>query len=337
MRAATAVAILGACSLAGCFSTTQEGSGVLSSGGAGGAGGCVGTSCHKGIGGGSGGGAGSTGAAAAGTSGGSSAGGTSGGDSGGGSGSNGGTTAAFSVSDGGLDAGVSCPDVYLASTVIDIQSQEPIVGATISAFGLNGVPIQGASAATQADGSFVVCVPSNVTFSLEFTATGYQASVLEDTLLTKSETVVFFYNGIPLVPQELMAVVEGFVPGVFNTSQGAVLVSVNSLSGTAPCQNASGWQLSLSQLDGGALPDGGFQMVYLSSSLLPSPGLQVTASNGDALFYDIDPNLVGRVAIQAVDTNADAGECPIVSDQIGLQGTALVAGQLLTFGPIMVP
>ncbi len=329
MRAAIAVAVLFSCGLAGCFSSLQQGTSVESPGG--GTSSCVGVGCHHGIEGGSGGSGSSSSSSMGSTSSGSV------GSSVGGSSSSG-SSVGGSSSSGGVDAGANCPAFFLASQIVDIATRMGLVGATISAVGLDGATIAGASASTDANGNFVICVPANVAFSIQITAQGYPDSVLENVLMTAETQGAFFTKGIPLVSNQDLAVLGNVVP--YDPAKGAVLVSVNSLSGGAPCQDASGWELSVALPDGGTLPDGGalpFSRIYMGADFFPDATLQVTASNGDAFIYDIDPTITDLVALVAVNTNPDAGECPDINAQVGLQSTAPIATQVLTFAPIIVP
>jgi hypothetical protein len=322
MRVAIGIGLLGSCGLAGCFTSLQQGAGVQSSVGQST---CVGAGCHHGAGGGSGGSSSSSTAA------------TPSGSSSGSSGS--GTSQGGSSSSGGdVDAGVDCPQLYVTSNLYDTASLAPVVGATVQAVGLNGVPLEGAAATSQSDGTFTVCVPPSVTFSLQVTAPGYPEAALEDLMLAQSETLAFTQGGLGLISnQDLSAF--GAVVG-YDPSMGIMLVQVSSISGVPPCV-ATGWQLSVSFTDGGALPDGGplpYSRAYLDPvSYLPDSSLQATSSLGEAIFYDLDPNLTDRVAIEAVDVDVDAGACPVENGQFGLQGTALVQAGVLTFAIVPYP
>jgi len=336
-RSVVAIAVsLGLLGLTGCFNSLQDDAGVQSQQGGGG---CVGAGCHHGIGGGSGDGSqGGSSSGGSGSSSGSTSVASSSGSSSGGSAS--GSSQGGSSSSGGIgDAGYDCPDFYVASSVFDLATKEPIPGATIAAVGLNNAPIPGAAASAAVVGTFVMCVPANVDLSVQISAPGYPESVLEDFVMTSESEGTFFTKGIPLLSSEDLTVLMADVP--YNPALGAVLISVNSLSGNPPCQDASGFVLSVGFPDGGALPDGGtalpFSRVYLGNSFLPDPSLTLTEANGDALLYDIDPNLTNLVTLQAVNTNPDAGECPIISAQVGFQSTAPIGTQILTFAPMILP
>jgi hypothetical protein len=333
MRIAVIVGLLGTCGLIGCFNALQQGTGVQSP-----ETGCVGN-CHHGSGGGSGatrggtsGGNGSSttgGASTAAASSGASAGGSSSSSSGSSSGvsSNGG-------SGGGSDAGIDCPELYVASTLNDIAGQTPIAGATVSAVGLDGVTLPGASAESQADGFVALCVPPNVEFSLNVKATGYPETILEDVVLITSETLSFGGHGMTLLSNNDLGAFDTLVP--IDETKGTLLVSVNSATGdkSDPCYDSSGWQVSLTVIDGGAVP---YKEVYIDNTFLPNPTLTATDAQGDAFFYEIDTTVTDRVAIVAVNANADAGVCPNISAEIGLQGTALVEPQAITVAPILNP
>jgi hypothetical protein len=145
-------------------------------------------------------------------------------------------------------------------------------------------------------------------------------------------------GGMPLLSNSDLVALNALLP--YDTSKGTLLVSVNSLSKAPTCYDSAGWQLSIEFPDGGTLPDGGglpYQKAYLDSSFLPDPTLQVTSTQGDAFFYDIDTTLTDRVEIVAVNTNSNSGTCVNIGAQIGLQGTARVTAQALTFAPVLNP
>jgi hypothetical protein len=327
MRAAIAFGLLASCGLAGCFTSLQEDAGVESPLGPA----CVSANCRRGSAGGS--GSSSSGAT-------SEAGGTTSGSSSSGASSGEASSSGSSSSSGAgtPDGGPDCPELYVASTVSDIAAQTPIAGVTITALGLDGVPIAGASASSDATGYFALCVPANTEFSLEATAQGYPETILEDAVLLKSETFSFGTGGMPLLSQSDLTALNALVP--FNPNMGTMLVSVNSVSKAPLCYDSAGWTVALAFPDGGSLPDGGglpYQRVYLSNEFLPDPTLTATDSQGDTFFYDIDTNATDRVAIIAANTNTNAASCPNISAQIGLQGTALVEPQALTFAPVLNP
>jgi hypothetical protein len=333
MRIATTVGLLGTCGLIGCFNTLQQGTGVESP-----ETGCVGN-CHHGSVAGSGAtrGGSSSGSAASTTGGGSSSAASSSASAGGSSSSgsvqsSGGSSSGGSS--GGADAGIDCPQLYVASTLTDVAGETPIAGATVSAVGLDGVTLPGAQAKSQADGFIALCVPPNVEFSLTVTATGYPETILEDVILITSETLSFGGHGMSLLSDNDLGAFSALVP--VNQAMGTLLVSVNSATGdkSDPCYDSSGWQISITVPDGGAVPH---QQVYIDNTFLPNPTLTSTESQGDAFFYDIDTSVTDRVAIVAINTNADAGVCPNINAQIGLQGTALVEPQAITVAPIVNP
>jgi hypothetical protein len=72
--------------------------------------------------------------------------------------------------------------------------------------------------------------------------------------------------------------------------------------------NEAGWSLSLRDLDGGAIPDGGYLESYLGPDIVPVAGATVTSSSGVAAFCSVTPSASNFFLIDAV--SVDAGPCP---------------------------
>jgi hypothetical protein len=134
-----------------------------------------------------------------------------------------------------------------------------------------------------------------------------------------------------MVSSEFLAAFTGVLAG-YDGSQGTVL---GEITASALCPDRSGWAVSLTDVDGGALPDGGYIEVYLGSSGLPDPALTATSSEGAALFYDVDVSITNYFGVSA--SKPDAGGCGIVPGGSSYTGRLYVAGTAVSAYVFQVP
>jgi hypothetical protein len=287
---------------------------------------CVGNSCSHGTtgkvfevtggasssgGSGTSGGASSAGSA---SSNGSSSGGTLGTSSGGGS--SGGQTITCSNITAFTGDGGFCPGTWYGTRYADLGTCAEIVGATVEALDQNAVPI--ASATTDATGDFVFCLPAGSVYTPYVQAAGYPPSYLAQQNAPPRP------EWIGLVSTGTLAVVTGIQS--YNSADGVVAVFFHS---SAACQDQSGWNVTLQLPDGGALPDGGYEMLYLDPDDLPDPDLTATTSSGSAIALNVDTTLVTYVAVSI--SNPDAGACGDQSAELGGTGLVYVEGNALSY------
>jgi hypothetical protein len=293
-------------------------------------------------GGGSSGRASSTNAASGASTGSSSGTGTSGGSSVGAS--NGGGSSGGSSSGGGLAGDYTCPAVAVppvavscSSGAIDFSSQlveliecTTVDGAIVQALDPNGVPYANASAVTSStNGTFGICLPAGVPFTFELTAATYPTTYLAELDGTQTQNV----TQLGLVSDEFFSVVAGLVPGGLDMTRGTVIVKVDT---SLACDMAqAGWTVGIELPDGGSLPDGGYELVYISGPGVPQVGLTATQISGGAVFYNIDPSLSDFFVMTY--TNPDAGACEPVNASVGYTGRVYVGGNAVSFFPLVLP
>jgi hypothetical protein len=127
---------------------------------------------------------------------------------------------------------------------------------------------------------------------------------------------------------------EGFIPGGTAPNTAGVILKVTG-SGK-PCDRLRwGWTFGLTLPDGGAIPDGGYQSLYLGTSDLPDPTLTATSTVGLAMLYNIDPALSDFFVVTA--TNPDAGSCPPQNLAAGFTGRVFVSAGAVTYAPLILP
>jgi len=228
----------------------------------------------------------------------------------------------------------NCPNGgALPCQVIDLVTCAPIAGATLSAIGGNGVPIAGASAISDANGAFVFCTPFETAFTVQAQAPGYLNTNLAEILVALDGGTAPDVGQIGLLATDYITALSAFVP--YDSSQGMVVAAVG---GTGPCVNAdagSGWSLSMSLPDGGALPSNAYSLIYLGSSELPDPTATATTSAGTALFINVELPSDDFVSVGA--TNPNAGVCPLLNQGIGFTGRLLLGPNTGSFAPFVLP
>jgi len=245
--------------------------------------------------------------------------------------SSGSVTTSVGIADAG---GCVAPLLELDSRIYDLATNTPVAGATVGAIGLNGVPVSGASAVSDANGRFAICLPNGVEVAPLVQAQDYPTTYASNFDLTRPLTSEGDRDGIPLASSQLLGSLSGLLP--VNIAEAAVLVAVNSVSGTAPCaNNAAGWTLSLGLGDGGPLPDGGYALYYSGTTGFPAAGLTETSANGGAMFFNVDTSLSNLLSVEA--TNPDAGPCAIDLSSLMLTGRLYAAAGAVTIVALPTP
>jgi hypothetical protein len=270
-----------------------------------------------------------------------------GGSTSGGSGSSGSTSSGGSPSSGGSSSGnfqtneTFCPGVAIgpvqgscatgtsfASQLVDILSCSAIPSATIAAIGADGVPVSGAAATTANNGGFTFCPPMDSAFSIQVTASGYPTTYYAEML----DTNVSYISQLAAVSNGALGAFGAFIPGGFATDKA---VAVVKLTGTSCILDYAGYTISLELPDGGPVPDGGYELVYLDVSGVPNPKATETDSEGAAILYNIDSTISDFYIV--VPGNPDAGSCPPVTGADGFTGRIFVASGTVAVAPIVLP
>ena len=112
---------------------------------------------------------------------------------------------------------------------------------------------------------------------------------------------------------------------------------VVKLTATSVCiPYYAGWSFGLTLPDGGPVPDGGYQVIYLGSGGLPDPLATATSTPGTGLIYNLDPSISNFFVVSAI--NPDAGAtCPSDNAALGLTGRVFVGGDDVTIAPFLLP
>ena len=227
-----------------------------------------------------------------------------------------------------------------SAQALDYTTCTPLAGASVTAIGADQTPIAGASVTSANDGTFSLCAPVGIPLSALVTAAQYPP--------TYSAEFVVSGDGLaspqlPMFSDQVLAAIQTFIPGGVNPSAGSVAIQVEANVGSgilttaaAGCEGlAAGWSIGLALPDGGGLPDGSYQVFYLTPSLIPDSQATGTFSIGIGFIYDIDPTLLpGFFALQA--TNPDAGSCAPLSADLDLTGRLFVSGGSATEGPLQL-
>jgi hypothetical protein len=232
----------------------------------------------------------------------------------------------------GISTNCSPGSTLFASQVVDILSCSELGGASVTAIDTNGVPVQGAgaSATTESDGAFAMCLPGESPFSIQITQSQYPTTYYAEMLDVSLEYVAQMAT---LSINELSAFASFLIgSGSFEPNTALVVVK---LTGSNCASAFAGWSFALSVPDGGAIPDGGYQLVYLGSDGLPSAAQTTTSSNGAGLFYNIDPAISDFVIVNL--TNPDAGTCIPINTTVGFTGRVYLSGNSVALDPIIMP
>lgn len=174
-----------------------------------------------------------------------------------------------------------------------------------------------------------MCVPQQKPFTVELTATQYPTTYFGE-LEGVSELGVL---QLPLLSSEALAAIVALVPNGLDLSLGVVVVTVTGNYQCGPAQ--AGWKMGLLLPDGGALPDGGYQLTYLSAGGIPTAGLTETQATGAAILYDIAPQASDFLIVTY--QNPDAGACQPENASLGLTGRLYVAGNAVSVLPVRLP
>ena len=325
MKAVSASLLL---ALASCFQATSTGTGVSDEQQS-----CVGHCGHSSV-------APRSSGSSSGSASSSAIAGSSGGTTGG-SGSSGSTSSGGSSSGNFQTSETFCPGVAIgelqgsctigtpfASQLVDILSCAAIPNATIAAIGSDGVPVSGAAATTASNGGFTFCAPMDSSFSIQITASGYPTTYYAELL----DTTVSYISQLAMVSTGALGAFGDFIPGGFASDKS---VAVVKLTGTACILDYAGWNLGLALPDGGPVPDGGYQLIYLDSSGVPSPTATMTDSEGAVIIYNIDSSISDFYLVTA--SNPDAGSCPQITGADGFTGRIFVAPGTVAVAPIVLP
>lgn len=263
------------------------------------------------------------------------------------SGSSGGSSASLDTPDAGeTDAGSTealCPAVLVPPTstsctsgtsvgsqLVDVLACSAVGGASIGAVDGAGVPIPGAAATSASDGAFALCLPDGAPFSLQMQAASYLPTFGPE----MENPEGYQLNQLGLISSEGLQAFEGFIPGGIAPNKAGILLKVAG-SGR-PCNRLRwGWSFGLLLPDGGAVPDGGYQSLYLGTSDLPDPTAQATATGGSALLYNVDPSISDFFIVTA--TNPDAGSCVPQNEADGFTGRVFVSAGAVTYDPLILP
>ncbi|MHB8417667.1 MAG: peptidase associated/transthyretin-like domain-containing protein [Myxococcales bacterium] len=323
----------------GCSGVSCRGSNGRSQGGSGAsaASGGVGSSGDSSSGGSTAGSTAGSGSSSGGSTASASSGGTVGGSSTGGSSSSGGNS-------GGLLACQGSPPCQpaLCYQVVDVETSQPIAGATVGAWNAAAQPLVGLSGTltTETDGSFLACLPAGVPFTLYASAGGYQASDL-----AQLQDVASSFNYLSYVGQLSMfttSVFEGLQPYFVNLTPGTSIlaVTIGGSVGGASCSDPSGFVFSVELPDGGLLGDGGgYGVSYVNTHNqppLPDSNLSETDDGGTAFIYNVDSTLTnGSVVVVATPRDAGPGcQGSVNYGALGMTGQLYVGPSSFTLATI---
>ena len=191
----------------------------------------------------------------------------------------------------------------------------------MQAIGADGVPLSGATATSDATtGIFTACVPGQEAVTMSFNLTGYPLTYYQESLGT------IHAHDIGMLSNTVVDSVIGFVPGGLNLALGTIVVFFSTSGSGCPIDN---WSLNLEIADGGAVPDGGFSLIYMGPTSLPEPSLNATSGSGIAIVYNIDTTETNYFQIAA--THPDAGYCASDNAALGFTGRLYVNGGALTY------
>jgi hypothetical protein len=227
---------------------------------------------------------------------------------------------------------ISCPSetLDLSSQLVDVFACTIVGGGNISALDTNGIPYPGASAVSSStDGTFDMCVPQQKPFTAQITASQYPTTYFGELQGVAELSVV----QLPLLSSEALAAIVALVPNGLDQSLGLVVVTVDGNSQCGAAQ--AGWTIGLALPDGGSLPDGGFQLSYLSGQGIPTVGLKATQATGGAILYDIAPQASDFLLVTY--QNPDAGACQPMNASLGLTGRVYVTGNSVSVFPVRLP
>jgi hypothetical protein len=223
--------------------------------------------------------------------------------------------------------GGGCPNGSQVSELVDFASCVAVGGATVQALDANGTPTAGAVTTAQ-DGTYALCAPPGSAFTPSFSAPGYPQ--LFDAELQAGENSYLRYTKD--VSSNALAAWSAVLPGALQGTSGSIVAQVYT---TPDCPDPSGWSLTLTDTDGGALPDGSYGEIYLDPSSIPDPNLTATSSFGYAILYDIDVSSQSYFSLSAA--KADAGICTPIVAGMYYTGRIFVAPYAVSLKVIRMP
>ena len=235
--------------------------------------------------------------------------------------------------DAGSTAAFSCPNVpgydgsgdalcgdggWYSGRFYNLATCALLGGATLQAIAADGVPISGAGTVSDPCGGFLFCVPGLAPLTVSFSLAGYPPSYLGETLGTQQ------LGQNALISTGTEDALAAFATGGIEAKLGVLTVNLYSDSSCL----ISGWSVALSYADGGPVPDGGAQLVYLASNDFPDPSLTSTSALGTAIFYNIDTSAQSYFRVDLIDLD---GGCVAPGLAAGVTGRFFVTGGGVTY------
>jgi hypothetical protein len=194
----------------------------------------------------------------------------------------------------------------------------------------NGVPIPSESAVSDpVTGVIDLCLPGDIAFTPSVSAVGYPLVYYGE---IQGQVGVPLY-GLGMLSNSTIQAFAPVLPG-YSTSTATVIVSTATHGGL--CGGQSGWAVSLTLPDGGAWPDGGYNVYYAAAGTgIPDPTLTGTSTYGLAIVVGIDTSVSDMAEI--VFTNPDAGACPCITRDAGFTGRIRLGAGDISSEPIELP
>jgi hypothetical protein len=172
-------------------------------------------------------------------------------------------------------------------------------------------------------------MPLNSPFSIQASAALYPPTYYAELI----NTSVGYLAQMPAISSSSLAAFGTFFPGGFESNAAAVLVK---LTGAGACRTQqTGWTFQVALPDGGPVPDGGYDLIYLGSSGLPDPTATETSMTGAALIYNIDPSISDFLDVTPM--GPDGGDCPPTNASVGFTGRVFIIGGAVTIDPVLLP
>jgi hypothetical protein len=224
----------------------------------------------------------------------------------------------------------------VSSEVIDAVSflsgsTQPVVGADVSAIGLNGAPVGGESASTDSSGAFALCVAPGNDFSTQITAAGYVTAYIEDLVPTATIALPF----VPLSEADTVVAYSAVLPG-FVATDSMIIAEVIPAGAQPPCDDPAGWTFSATLMDGGAIT---FEVIYAGdggpldqTSVATEAIVQAGHTIGMGFVYDLNPSVATAVRITA--TQASTG-C-VANDGGPFTGRVVIGPGQASFAPFLL-
>jgi hypothetical protein len=212
---------------------------------------------------------------------------------------------------------------------LQAQADVPLAGVQVTTLDPWG------STTSASDGTFSLCVPSGVPFTVQTSLASYVTAYLAEAVISQDTAFQGNRGGILLLCQAGAGALSLEIPG-FNPAQGAVIADATSASKTGVCGNQTGWFFDATLVDGGLPPgvDGGWPETYLTATGTPDMD-SGTQANGLAFIYGIDPS-VSTVFVEAINPTVGAS-CPSSDQALGFTGNVHVAGNSLGYIPWLIP